>query len=74
VTLVGAQATEGDGWKPIETAPRNNTLIQACENTSQRFALYRCYWKNGKWVCLEFKFQVHPTHWRENRPEDRTAV
>lgn len=61
-------------WNPIDTAPRDGTLIQGKEEdlSVPRLALYRCFWKNGRWRQMEYDRTVYPTTWRHNLPEHRT--
>jgi len=57
-------------WLAIETAPKDNTLIQGKEEdlSIPHLRLYRCAWKNGAWRLVPFGTVVHPTMWRLDIP------
>jgi hypothetical protein len=52
-------------YEPIDTAPKDGTLVNAARTVPGSFSLFRCFWKNGKWREMNLKSEVHPTHWRK---------
>lgn len=56
-------------WLPIETAPRDGTLIAALWMPKQKVVEPHCYgmtvFEGGRWVNPEDEddFYVEPTHW-----------
>lgn len=51
-------------WQPIETAPKDGSLLVGLENRDDRWAIFRFFWKDGAWREMNFKSIEHPTHWK----------
>lgn len=47
-------------WQPIDTAPRDGTIILARQG-----GYYPCYlrWKDGEWQSVSYHATHVPTHW-----------
>jgi hypothetical protein len=53
-------------YMPINSAPKDGTILKLMTNTSNSFQLYRGYFKKGKWLGFPFKNEENPTHWKPN--------
>jgi len=59
-------AEAGDGWMPIETAPKDGTKILLWPGYLMGGDPMSGWWARlaGKWVSAGEPFEVAPTHWR----------
>ena len=59
-------ATEGAGWQPIETAPKDGRAIQLVsgnwQTTGSWHKAYQCWTTNGP-VYSKYPADEQPTHW-----------
>lgn len=63
------QSVAGDGWRPIDSAPRDRTTIFACDDKNGHRGLVSF---NGReWECVHplhntpMGVGFYPTHWRD---------
>lgn len=55
-------------WQPIETAPRDGTIIYACDAVRGYDSKVAFLKTSGEWVCIDFNQSTmnigfYPTHW-----------
>lgn len=50
-----------DDWQPIETAPKDGTIIQVRQGD---YAPCHALWERGVYKVIEFNGTWRPTHWR----------
>lgn len=62
--IAAYQAASGEGWRPIETAPKDGTRLLLCNRRKENRPypiMADGYWCKGIWVwCYPFS---DPTHW-----------
>ena len=56
-------------WQPIETAPRDGSVILARQG-----GYWPChlYWQDGRWQAIEYQATHNPTHWLPGSPDGET--
>lgn len=48
-------------WQPIETAPKDGTIVLLRE---REWAPFHAYWAGGRWSAIDFARSNRPTHWK----------
>lgn len=66
------QAAIAAQWQPIETAPKDGSVINTYRKCRGQIFIFAAYFKNGDWFCLDdddMPVMPHPTHWMPLPPE-----
>jgi hypothetical protein len=56
----------GDGWYPIETAPKDGTTILFWDPVADEKLVIGC-WVVSRWT--DYEWTYHPTHWMPFPPD-----
>ena len=57
-------------WQPIETAPKDGTLICGAWMYGSRWETRALYWNGHDWECPTGDWYYDPTHWMPLPPPE----